>query len=83
IIVAQNIERYEATGKIDIDYLGYTSATGIIGLIELYEQDPEIPGLKELLAQKKDELPFMKSDTWQSKNYIRDKAYQKLEKLNL
>ncbi|GIN63436.1 hypothetical protein J27TS8_34290 [Robertmurraya siralis] len=83
IIVAQNIERYETTGKIDIDYLGYMSATGIIGLIELYEQDPEIPGLKELLAQKKDELPFIKSDSWQSTNYTRDKAYQKLEKLNL
>ncbi|MGG0717908.1 DUF4173 domain-containing protein [Robertmurraya massiliosenegalensis] len=83
IIVEQNLERYETTGKIDIFYLGNMSATGVLGLIELYEEDPTVPELKQLLAQYQADLPYTKSDSWQSRNYTRDKAYEKLEKLNL
>src|SRR5579875_1830837 len=46
IVVEKNIQRYEMTGKIDIYYLKNLSATGTLGLIQLYEQDQNIPGLK-------------------------------------
>lgn len=83
IIVEQNLERYETTGKIDIFYLGNMSATGILGLMELYERDPTVPELKQLLAQYQANLPYTKSDSWQSRNYTRDQVYDKLEQMNL
>ncbi|MFC4323603.1 DUF4153 domain-containing protein [Litchfieldia salsa] len=83
IVVDRNIARYESTGKIDIDYLNRLSSTGVLGLIELYEKNPEIPGLEELLKQRKAEREYIKSDTWQSHNLTRDKAYEKLGLLDL
>src|SRR5690606_31641698 len=54
IIVENNLERYEETGKIDIYYLNYLSYTGIDGLITLYEEDPDYPELKEILQSRKE-----------------------------
>lgn len=82
-VVDQNIIRYEKTGKIDIHYLNSFSATGTLGLIELYEKDSDIPGLENLLKQRKDEREYMTSHSWQSLNLTRDKAYEKLEELDL
>ena len=55
IVVDRNIDRFETTGKIDIDYLNSLSSTGILGLIEIYEKNPNVPGLKDLLKQRKAE----------------------------
>ncbi|MFE8694756.1 DUF4153 domain-containing protein [Cytobacillus sp. FJAT-53684] len=83
VVVDRNIVRYEATGKIDIHYLNSLSSTGVLGLIELYEKNPDVPGLEALLKQRKAERQNLKFDTWQSQNLVRDKAYKKLGKLEL
>lgn len=83
IVVERNIARYETTGKIDIHYLNNFSSTGILGLIELYDKDPDVPGLKALLKQRKAEREYLHADTWQSQNLVRDKANKKLGELEL
>lgn len=83
IVVDRNIARYETTGKIDIHYLNSFSSTGILGLIELYETNPDVPGLKALLKQRKAEREYLHPDTWQSQNLVRDKAYKRLGELDL
>ena len=55
IVVDQNMTRYEETGKIDIHYLNNLSSTGKLGLIQLYENNAEIPGLEDLLKNHKSE----------------------------
>ncbi|MGM0903899.1 MAG: DUF4153 domain-containing protein [Bacillota bacterium] len=82
-VVERNIARFETTGKIDIHYLSSLSSTGVLGLIEIYEKNPDVPGLEELLKQRKADRRNIKSDTWQSHNLVRDKAYKKLGELNL
>lgn len=81
-VVKQNIDRYEQTGKIDIYYLNRMSATGTLGLMELYEQNPDVPGLRNLLYQQKEEIYHLKSQSWQSHNLVREKVVQKLENLD-
>lgn len=83
IVVEQNLVRYVNTGKIDIHYLNRMSATGTLGLIELYEIDPDVPGLQALLKQEKENRGYLKSHSWQSYNLVREKAVEKLEKLDL
>lgn len=83
MVVEQNLARYENTGKIDIHYLNSMSATGTLGLIELYEKDPDVPGLQALLKQEKENRGYLKSHSWQSHNLVRGKALEKLEKLDL
>ena len=63
IVVDRNIDRFETTGKIDIDYLNSLSSTGILGLIEIYEKKPDVPGLKDLLKQRKAERENIKSES--------------------
>ena len=82
IVVDRNIDRFETTGKIDIDYLNSLSSTGILGLIEIYEKKPNVPGLKDLLEQRKAERENIKSNHWQSHNLERNKAYIKLGELD-
>lgn len=83
IVVNKNIDRYETTGKIDINYLNYLSETGILGLIELHEKNPDIPGLKDLLIQHKSDGWYKVNSSWQSKNLTRDKLDKKLGEINL
>lgn len=83
IVVDRNLARFETTGKIDIHYLNSLSSTGVLGLIQLYEKNPDVPGLEELLKQRKSDRKSIKSDTWQSHNLVRDKAYEKLGELDL
>jgi len=80
--VKENIALYEETGKIDIHYLNQMSASGVLGLIELYEKHPDVPGLKDMLEQRKKERANLKSDLWQSQNITRNSADEKLEKLD-
>ncbi|PFO06895.1 hypothetical protein COJ85_06490 [Bacillus sp. AFS076308] len=80
IVVKENITRYEETGKIDANYLGSLSATGVLGLIELYERGENIPHLKTILRDKQKEVRA-ESHTWQSYNLKRERASQKLNNL--
>ncbi|WP_409270113.1 DUF4153 domain-containing protein [Neobacillus sp. SCS-31] len=81
IVVDRNLERYEETGKIDLRYLAYMSDTGTLGLVKLYREQPETPGLKELLLEKKQSLP--EQERWQSFNLTREKAEAALKQLEL
>ncbi|MBS4176522.1 DUF4153 domain-containing protein [Lederbergia citrea] len=83
IVVDKNIARFETTGKIDIDYLNSLSSTGILGLIELYENNPNVQGLEALLKKRKADREYLKSDSWQSHNFARKKAYEKLGEMEL
>ena len=82
IVVDRNIDRFEETGKIDIAYLESLSSTGILGLIELYEKKPDVPGLEDLLKQRQAEREYIKSDSWQSRNFAREQAYKKLGEID-
>lgn len=83
IVVEKNMDRYETTGNIDIHYLNQFSATGVLGLIELYEKKPDLPGLEDMLKQRKAERENLKSELWQSHNLTRDKVYEELGELDL
>ena len=82
IVVDQNIIRYEETGKIDIHYLNNLSSTGKLGLIQLYENNAEIPELEDLLKNNKSEQTMMMDHSWQSHNHVKNKVYDKLVKMN-
>jgi hypothetical protein len=82
IVVKENIARYETSGKIDVQYLDSMSYTGINGLIKLYEKNKDIPELKTVLQNRKNEA--LTADLpWQSYNLRREAAFAKLKKLNL
>ena len=82
VVVDKNIDRFETTGKIDIDYLNSLSSTGLLGLIELYEKNPDVQGLEALLKKRKADREDLKSDSWQSHNFARNKAYEKLGEMD-
>ena len=75
--------RFETTGKIDIPYLNNLSSTGTLGLIELYEKNPDVPGLEDRLKKSKAERGSMNRNSWQSHNLERDKIFEKLEQLDI
>lgn len=81
IVVDQNISRYEETGKIDIGYFSSLSGTGLLGLMDLYEKNPDIQGLEELLQEYKENKIYHTGDTWQSINYTRNKVKERLDAL--
>lgn len=76
IIVTKNIERYEQSGKIDVHYLNSLSYTGILGLIELYEKNPQLPDLKNILLERQNEANLNKIP-WQSYNLKKSKRMRK------
>jgi hypothetical protein len=82
MIVSKNIERYETTGKIDLHYFNSLSYTGTLGLIELYDKNKEIPGLKEMLREKKREA-FNDNMPWQSYNFKRERTNEQLKNLTI
>ncbi len=82
MIVSKNIERYEQSGKIDIHYLNSLSYTGILGLIDLYEENKQLPGLKNMLVERKNQAKF-DNIPWQSYNLKRVQANQELSTLHL
>jgi hypothetical protein len=82
IIVTKNIERYEQSGKIDVHYLNSLSYTGILGLIQLYEKNPQLPDLKNILLERQNEANLNKIQ-WQSYNLKRTLANEEIKKLQL
>jgi hypothetical protein len=48
-----NIERYEATGKIDIGYLGTLSADAGPALAKLEREHPELEGVDSIIDRLK------------------------------
>ncbi|WP_286231631.1 DUF4153 domain-containing protein [Neobacillus mesonae] len=82
IVVGENIQRFEKTGKIDVQYLNSLSYTGVLGLIELYEKNKSIPGLQTVLQENKEEK-LSSEYPWQSYNLQRERAIKALKKLDL
>lgn len=82
IVVKENMNRYETSGKIDVHYLNDLSYRGVLGLIELYEKDKNIPELKTILLERKKEA-IAESLPWQSYNLKREQAFEKLKKLDI
>lgn len=83
IVVDKNIERFEQTGKIDIDYVDSLSYTGISGLIQLYELDKDNPELATLLLERKDWIKKDSGDSWQSFNFAKQKVTKELNALDI
>jgi hypothetical protein len=81
-IIERNIERYEETGKIDLFYFEQLSHAGTLGLIELYEKDPSLSGLKEVLMREKDRA-LHDEESWQSSNIVKKDSIKALHKLDL
>jgi hypothetical protein len=82
LVVNENIERFEKTGKVDVIYLNRMSYTGLSGLIELYEDNPEIPQLKQMLKERKLDA-FKEKNSWWQWNWSKEKAYKELKDLQL
>ncbi|GGA78007.1 DUF4153 domain-containing protein [Ornithinibacillus halotolerans] len=81
IIVENNIERYEQTGKIDVYYMNSLSYSGIDGLITLYKKDPEYPDLRIILEGRKESIGYLSLNTWQSFNFKKQQVIKRLEEL--
>lgn len=82
LVVNKNIDRFEESGKIDIQYMNSLSFTGISGLISLYEKDPNIPNLETTLKQRKEQFKYG-SNSWKSFNLKKQQVKRELNKLNL
>jgi hypothetical protein len=82
IVVKENMNRYETSGKIDVHYLNNLSYRGVLGLIDLYEKDKNIPELKTILLERK-QAALSESLPWQSYNLKREQAYSELKKLDI
>jgi len=81
-VVEQNLQRYKETGKIDIYYLDSLSYDGVEGLVDLYELNPDHPGLKELLQRRKQEA-LISEDKWNSINLSKRNAEKLLLNLEI
>ncbi|MCA0972580.1 DUF4173 domain-containing protein [Halobacillus litoralis] len=81
-IVDRNIDRYEETGKLDIDYLNSLGYTGVDGLIEIYQEYPEYKNLERKLEERKEEWTNQER-AWQSFNIPRYEVVKKLDDLEL
>jgi hypothetical protein len=82
IVVKENMNRYETSGKIDIHYLNNLSYRGVLGLVDLYEKNQNIPDLKKILLERKQEA-LAEDLPWQSYNLQREQAYTELKKLDI
>ncbi|MDQ0199756.1 DUF4153 domain-containing protein [Neobacillus ginsengisoli] len=81
IVVKENINRFETSGKIDLHYLNNLSYSGVLGLIDLYEKNPHVMDLKGILLLRKEEA-LKVYRPWQSYNWKKAQAYEKLRKLD-
>lgn len=81
-VVEKNLDRYEQTGKIDPLYLNSLSYSGIVGLIKLYEKNSEIPEVKQILLDRKNQYNDEDS-SWQSYNLKKEYALEKLKSLKI
>ncbi|MFD2630567.1 DUF4153 domain-containing protein [Oceanobacillus kapialis] len=81
VVTKQNVTRYETKEKIDIDYLYSLSYTGWGGLLELYQSEPDYPGLQPMLHRIGERLQEKEAGPWQSYNFKRQEIKKKFEEL--
>jgi len=82
-IVDKNLERYEQTGKIDVNYLETLSYTGWNGLITLYKKEKDYPYLEDTLVYIKYWVEGEYRSSWQSYNFSREKLLDEIKELDL
>jgi hypothetical protein len=82
LVVAKNIDRFEASGKVDVQYLNSLSYTGVLGLMSLYEKDKNIPALETILQQRQEQFN-REEDSWQSYNLKKQQVKKELLELKL
>ncbi|MDC3417238.1 DUF4153 domain-containing protein [Aquibacillus salsiterrae] len=82
IIVEYNMERYVQSGKIDVDYLNRLSYTGVDGLIDLYEKNPDYPELRSILSRRIKWANDQETN-WQSYNISKAHVVGRLKDLEL
>lgn len=83
IIVDENMKRFEEIGKIDVQYLSSLSYTGVEGLIELYNVDPDYPELEHMLYLSQQKMKNNPLDDWQSFNFTKREVRERLTSLEL
>ncbi|MGD7043851.1 DUF4153 domain-containing protein [Jeotgalibacillus proteolyticus] len=83
IVVDRNLERYTLTGKIDLNYLNQMSDTGKLGLIKLYQINPDVTGLEDLVVAIRGEKLQNQSGEWQSYNLTEEQLIRKLQELTI
>lgn len=77
-IINKNMDRYEETGKIDLHYLRDLTGAGTIALIDLYEKDPGLEDLEEIILNEKAYVKELGKTPWQSFNFVRDRLKKEL-----
>lgn len=83
LIVENNLERWERTGKIDIEYMDTLGHTGVLGLVQLYEKVPDYPGLEHLLRVRKHQILSVAGETWQSYSLPEKRALERIRELRI
>ncbi|WP_400241593.1 DUF4153 domain-containing protein [Niallia sp. JL1B1071] len=81
-IVSKNLERFEETNLIDLQYIESLSLSTVPVLTEYYERNQEMNSIKHLLLAKK-ELLEERDVKWQSYNLIEDRARKLLATMDL
>jgi hypothetical protein len=69
IIARSNMERYETTGRIDVNYLGSLSYEVVPSLVELKRKHPEVGETDEVLRRMRERLMRTEDDPWFSFNW--------------
>ncbi|MGD6802851.1 DUF4153 domain-containing protein [Rossellomorea vietnamensis] len=82
LIVQKNLDRYQETERIDVFYFQQLSAAGTLGLIELYKENPDVPGLREALVKEMENAEYYK-ESWQSSNLVKKQAREALKDLEI
>lgn len=82
IVIENNLNRFEQSGKIDVNYLNRMSSSGVISLINLYHRRPDLPGLRETLESDKIEATNDQA-SWRSYNLEKQQANKQLKSLVL
>ncbi|TDF93859.1 DUF4173 domain-containing protein [Paenibacillus piri] len=82
MIASLNIQRYEATGRIDTGYLGSLGYEAVPYLIKLHSSHPEVGGTREALLSIKDSLSSERNASWTSFNVSKWRAAQALRQLD-
>jgi hypothetical protein len=74
-IAQQNIQRFNETGKIDLNYLSTMSSDATLDILSVYDRvsDDDQKYLQEQLSSKKNQLEE-ETKHWQSYNYSRMRA---------
>ncbi len=78
VVASNNLQRYETTGNIDVDYLGSLSFEVVPYLLELQRKYPELQETTEVLQVMKERLQNDGQDSWTEYNLSKRRAIKVL-----